>query len=449
MGSQTQETAPLKPDAPAAIEPWRWGVIWLLFLATLINYMDRQTIGSLSQHVKNEFGLNEEGYGWIEFWFGISYGLMQFPAGYLADRLNLRWLLAAALLVWSAAGFFTGMAQTVAVLMACRVLLGLGEAFNWTCAVGIVQRVIPLESRSLANGIFHGGASIGAVLTPLVVLAVVGPNGENWRLVFQLVGGLGLVWAVLWFWIIRGERADAVTQRPADAPASEVHATDVSVDTFWQVLALRTFWITMAVSICVNVCWHLYRIWLPRFLIVDLKFDQRDLQYMLMAFFVAADIGCMGAGWLIRRLTRGGYSVARARKIVLVLTALLCLLSLPLALFKESWLAVPLILLISAGAMGGFAIFFSLSQAISARHTSLCLGILGSTAWIIIALLTPVMGKIADRLGSFSLCLAVIGFIPLVGAIIGCLWPEPRRASGERQPAVPANGELPAESTAG
>jgi ACS family hexuronate transporter-like MFS transporter len=431
MSSQIQAAPPLKPLASETIEPWRWGVIWLLFLATLINYMDRQTLGSTAEYVKNEFGLNEEGYGWIEFWFGISYGLMQFPAGYLADRLNLRWLLAGALLVWSAAGFCTGLAQTVTMLMACRVLLGLGEAFNWTCAVGIVQRVIPLESRSLANGIFHGGASIGAVLTPLVVLFIVGPQGENWRLVFQIIGGLGLVWAVLWFWCIRGARAEVVCQRPADAIASSEGRPIEYGSSFSEVLTMRTFWITLAVSITVNLCWHFYRIWIPRFLRVDLHFSQRDIQYLLMAFFVAADLGCMGAGWLTRRLIHGGRSVERSRKIVLLITSALCLLSLPAALIMEPWITVPLILLVAAGAMGGFAIFFSLSQAISARHTSLCLGIFGSTAWIMIAVLTPVVGKRADQLGTFAPSVIAAGFIPLVGALIALWWPEPAPAVTE------------------
>jgi len=431
MSIQIQPALPLKPLAPPTIEPWRWGVIWMLFLATLINYMDRQTLGSTSKHVMKEFGLTEQGYGWIEFWFGISYGLMQFPAGYLADRLNLRWLLAGALLVWSAAGFATGLAQTVTMLMACRVLLGIGEAFNWTCAVGIVQRVIPLESRSLANGIFHSGASIGAVLTPLLVLNLVGRNGENWRLVFQIVGALGLVWAVLWFWCLRGERAAVVCQQPDEAPAAAAKDTNATGVSFLQVLGMRTFWITMVVSITVNFCWHCYRIWLPRILEVDLHLSQEEIQYMLMAFFVAADLGCMGAGWLTRRLTRAGLSVARSRKIVGVITALFCTLSLPAALIMEPRITLPLILLVSAGAMGGFVIFFSLSQAIAVQHTSLCLGILGSTAWIIIAVSTPYVGMLADRLGGFAPTLAVIGFVPLVGAIIGLWWPEPAPAATE------------------
>jgi MFS transporter, ACS family, hexuronate transporter len=168
---------------PTPIDPWRWRVVWLMFLATMINYMDRQALGATADYVKGEFQLDKEGYGWVEFWFGIAYGLFQVPAGFLADRLPLRWLYAGALLLWSAAGFLTGLADSALTLMACRFLLGIGESFNWPCAVALVRRIIPLESRGLANGIFHGGASIGAVLTPLVVLVVVGNDPKKWRLV--------------------------------------------------------------------------------------------------------------------------------------------------------------------------------------------------------------------------------------------------------------------------
>ena len=407
------------------IASWRWGVIWLMFLATLINYMDRQTLMSTAKHIKDEFGFGEEGYGWIEFWFGISYGLLQFPAGYLADRLNLRWLYVFALILWSAAGFFTGLADTVVTLALCRIALGVGEAFNWPCALGIVRRLIPLQSRSFANGIFHSGASAGAVLTPLLALAIIGPDGENWRLLFMIVGAMGLVWAVLWLWLIRGEKA-ALIEQPSAAAAQEEEATHGPL-TFAQVLCRRTFWITLAVSLAVNFCWHFYRTWLPRFLDVDLKLSSGQTQWVLAGFFVAADVGSLGAGYVARLLTYRGYSVERSRKLVLLGAALLCLLSAPAALSNEPLVALPLIFLVSIGSMAGFPILFALAQEVSPRHTSLCAGIFGSLAWIVIAVLHPPIGHLVDQIGTFSPALIAVGFVPLIGAAIGLLWPEPRR----------------------
>jgi len=412
--------------AHGPIASWRWGVIWLMFLATLINYMDRQTLMSTAKYIKDEFHLVEEDYGWIEFWFGISYGLLQFPAGYLADRLNLRWLYVGALILWSAAGFFTGLADTFYMLALCRIVLGVGEAFNWPCALGIVRRLIPLQSRSYANGIFHSGASAGAVLTPLLALAIIGPDGENWRLLFLIVGAMGLFWAVLWLWLIRGERATEIEQPSADAAREEEEAEGPM--SFAQVMCLRTFWITLAVSLAVNFCWHFYRTWLPRFLDVDLKLSQGQIQWVLAGFFVAADIGSLASGYLARWLTYRGFSVERSRKMVLLGAALLCLHSVPAALISDPFIALPLVYLVSIGAMAGFPILFALAQEVSPRHTSLCVGIFGSLAWIVIAVLNPPIGRLVDQIGTFAPALIAVGCVPLFGATIVFLWPEPRRS---------------------
>ncbi len=404
----------------SSIAAWRWGVVWLMFLATLINYMDRQVLGSTAIYIKSEFQLSEEDYGWIEFCFLLAYGLFGVPAGYLADRLRLRWLYAAALLLWSAAGFCTGLVQTVSMLLVCRLALGVGEAFNWPCAVGIVRRLVPLESRSLANGIFHSGASLGAVLTPLLVLVLVSEDAPRWRLVFQVVGALGLGWAVLWFWFTRGERDEAISRAAPSAAAGEA-----TLAGFLRLLSARPFWITLAVGIAVNICWHFYRVWLPRFLDVDLRLSATAIQYALVGFFLAADVGSLAGGYLTRRLTRAGFSVQRSRKLVLLGSSLLCLLSTPAALVPQPWLALPLVWIVACGAMAGFPIYFALNQETAPRQTALCLGVTGSLSLLSIAALNPPIGKLVDQIGTFAPSLVAVGFVPLVGALIALLWPEP------------------------
>jgi ACS family hexuronate transporter-like MFS transporter len=422
------------PDLDALTKPpiarWRWRIVWLMFLATMLAYMDRQTLGSTAAYIKAEFQLREQDYGWIEFWFGVAFALFQIPAGLLADRINVRWLYAAALLVWSAAGFVTGMAETVTVLMLSRVVLGIGESFNWPCAVGIVRRVIPRESRALANGIFHSGASLGAAATPVLAYFLVGRDGENWQQLFQIVGAGGLIWTALWLVCVRGDRSAAISPPAKDATIpSEAFDRDAenTVSVFWHVVYTRQFWITMTVAITVNICWHCYRVWLPRFLVVDLRFAQHDILWILVGFALAADLGSLLGGYVTRRLTYAGWSVPRSRSLVLLGGSLLCLLSTPAALVLDPRVTIPLMYVVAAGAMAGFPIFFALSQDISPRNTSLCLGIFGCSAWLVVACLFPPIGALADRMGTFVPSLIAIGCVPLVGAIVCFFWPEPAK----------------------
>jgi ACS family hexuronate transporter-like MFS transporter len=453
---------------PAGRAPaWTWGVVWLLFLATVINYMDRQTVGVLSGPIKAAFtsdqsgswldGLFEEtpredgkrhlseyGYGQVEFAFGITFATGQILAGFLVDRFSLRWLYAGALLVWSAAGFATGLATTVEMLLLCRIVLGLGESFNWPCAVTAVQRVLPREQRSLANGIFHSGASIGAILTPLLVLTMVAPIGAGWQNVFLAVGGAGALWVVLWFVALRGDRAAAV-----DRPGGSAEVTAAPAGSFWRLFSYRTLWITLAVGVTVNIFWHFCRVWLPRYLEKDLGLGflgageaaavplpwgtwvltPADVGLLIQSgFYVAADVGSLLAGYATRRIIQAGWPVERARKLVALGTSALCLLAIPaMAVGKSAvWVTVPLMFLVAAGAMGGFANYFALAQEVSPRQTAQVTGFAGAMAWYVIAVMHPAVGRMADQLKTFVPLFMVACCVPLFGACAGLFWPAHR-----------------------
>ena len=420
MSTSLEVENPPPATTREAIPAWKWAVVWTMFLATMLNYMDRQTMASTQKFVRDEFHLTKEGYGWVEFWFGMSFATMQLFSGSLADRFSVRWVYALALLIWSSAGFLTGLAQTLVALYACRILLGIGESFNWICAAAVVQRTIPRESRSLANGIFHGGASVGAALTPLLAWWLVGENGENWRLLFLVVGAAGVLWAILWFTLVRGERAKAVSNPKSHSPAAELPAEMP----FIQVMKTRRFWIALVFGTAVNLTWHFYRFWLSPLMTDERKLNNTQLQWMLIAFFVCADVGSLLTGWVTRRLIAGGMKVERARLYVMFGTSALCLLSVPVPYVPNLWVAVPLICVFAMGAMGGFISYFSMTQELSGPHTSRCLGILGSAIWYFIAIMQPAAGWLADKLGTFKPMLIAIGFLPLAGAIAAMYWPD-------------------------
>jgi ACS family hexuronate transporter-like MFS transporter len=407
----------------AALPSWKWWIVAMLLLATVANYMDRQTIGSVASFIKKDFHLKEEGYGSLEAWFGYAYAVFLLVSGFLSDRWDLRWLYAGALLVWSGAGFATGFVTTLLQLQICRAVLGAGEAFNWPVAVGVVRRLFPRESQAFANSVFNSGVTFGAVFTPLLVIGMVAPDGHGWRVLFKVVGFAGLVVVVGWLWATRGARATEMSRPAPPTPAAPTVP-------FCAVFSMRTFWITMGVGVTANFTWALYRVWLPRHLVVDLKFTDKQLQYLLIAFYLTADLGGIAIGLLSRRLVGLGRSVERARKIVVVLSALICLVATPLVFQPGRAVMVPLYCLVGAGIMGMFAMFYSLVQDIVPGHTSKCLGLIGTTVWFVSAKIHPLVGRYADThapaIGKFAPMLLAAGALPMVAALFALTWPETR-----------------------
>lgn len=423
------------PALRPAIARWKWGVVWMLFLATVVNYLDRSSLTTASKFIMNDFQLDEVGYARLESWFAIPYALVLILAGFLADRWSIRWLYAGALLVWSAAGFATGLVETAFQLQLCRAVLGAGEAFNWPCAVGTVKRILPRDSQGLGNGIFNSGMTLGAVITPLLILWTVGPNGEGWRTLFKVVGAAGSIWVFFWLYATRGERAAEVDQ-------PKVEQAGPPPIPFLQVFRLRKFWITCAIGLAANIAWHFYRVWLPLHLDKDLKFEPRTCLYILTAFFAVADLGSIASGFIARRFARSSSSVERSRKIVLFIAAFACLLATPIAFQPGRWVMVPLYCLVGAGILGVFAMFYAHVQDIAPGHTSKCLGLIGASTWFLNAKLHLQVGDFAKThspaIGKYAPMILVAGILPLVAAIITLAWPEPPPAARKPGPPEPA-----------
>jgi ACS family hexuronate transporter-like MFS transporter len=185
------------PRSAKAGPAWGWGLCWLLFASTTLSYMDRQAVSVVGERLTAEFGGSVGSLGWIIAAFGIPYALFQIPAGFLADRGDVRRTYAAAVVAWSMAAMAVAWSPTLGALMAFRAMLGVGESFNWPCALRVTATVLPPADRSLGNGIFNSGAAVGAVLTPLIVAPLTAWLG--WRAAFALIGGLGFIWAVAWW----------------------------------------------------------------------------------------------------------------------------------------------------------------------------------------------------------------------------------------------------------
>jgi ACS family hexuronate transporter-like MFS transporter len=187
----------MTPDAPSRSKAWRWYVSILLLLATTINYMDRVTLANTAKRVKTEFNLTSEQYGRIEEGFSYAFAGGSLVFGVLADKVSLRFLYPAVLLLWSLMGFASGLVHSFEGMWLCRTLLGLFEAGHWPCALKTVHRIMEPKERAMGNGILQSGASIGAVVTPLVIQEFL-DRGLGWRMPYQMIGLVGVAWAVVW-----------------------------------------------------------------------------------------------------------------------------------------------------------------------------------------------------------------------------------------------------------
>ena len=195
---------------------WAWVVCWLMFASTTLNYMDRQALAIVGPQIKGEYHLSNSDFGWVLAAFAMTYSgvLFQVPAGYLVDRWSVRWVYAGAVAWWSLAAIAAAHAPTLGILMALRALLGVGESFNWPCALRVTRTILPPSERSLGNGIFEQlGAAVGAVLTPLIVTPIAAYYG--WRRSFLIVGVLGFLWVGLWLTLLGGRRGQVFAGRPS------------------------------------------------------------------------------------------------------------------------------------------------------------------------------------------------------------------------------------------
>jgi ACS family hexuronate transporter-like MFS transporter len=417
---------------------WKWLVCGMLLLATMLNYMDRLTLNQVAKTIKDEFGLNNEEYGTIESAFSMAFGLGALVLGFVADRCSVRWVYPAAVLAWSLAGVATGFVDGFLALLACRFLLGFTEAGHWPCALRTTQHMLPPTERTLGNSILQSGAAIGAIFTPLIVLAVVSWTG-TWRYPFLAVGCLGMVWVALWLTIVRrGALSGGSVGFPSMGQATAApHPAARRV-------AVRRFFVLIVVVVCINITWHFFRAWLPLYLQEARGYSDAEMSFFVAGYYLATDAGSLCAGfgtlWLARRWRLSAHT---SQVVVFAFCTLLTTLSCTVAGLPPGLPLLGVMLVIGFGALGLFPNYYSFSQELTARHQGKVTGLLGFINWQAVALFQRLAGRSIDQTHSYSMGLTLAGLTPLVGlTFLVLFWgkePEPLPASEPGESALLAS----------
>ncbi|MGO9109645.1 MAG: MFS transporter [Thermoguttaceae bacterium] len=452
---------------------WKWWMAGVLFLATVLTYLDRQTLAVCKKQISEEFGLKNEQYGELLASFRWTYALMQVPAGMMADRFSLRMTYGLAVGLWSLAGAAAAFVFRFPVLMVTRGVLGMGETFNWPCASRIVANSFPPSDRSLASGIFNSGAAIGALIAPTLIgfLAMF----FGWRAAFFAMGALGSLWLVLWFavttrrspshpalkgrwdlspcgqWIFSAAFVGAGVGLPAFAIllgpwfVKPLQLSWTAICGAWPVLpwVLGTgfsalalggvawslvrwrlgaiaFWMLILVALTVNPCWYFVNEWVIAYLQESRQLDALriagtagTLVIATMVFFVA-DLGNVISGGIIKSLIARGWSLRAARGSVMI--AVGCTIA-PVALVTkvESTLCAAVMLALAGmGLTSIIANFTACQQDLSFKRVGVMSGVVGMVANIVSALANPRIGAYIDQTKSYALPFVLLGLLPLI-----------------------------------
>lgn len=299
--------------APASLRSKaRWGILAFLFLSTVLNYVDRQTLSILAPIVQVDLGIDDRGYATIVQLFLIAYTLAHLGAGWLTDKLGPKLGLALFVGWWSLANMLTGLAQSAMQLGAARFALGLGEAGNYTAAPKTVSERFPAHERGFAVGVYTAGAMVGATISPPLIgwLAV----AHGWRAAFMATGALGFAWIIGWWLVHRG--APVV----ADAPAGE----EGGAKTRWvSLLRQRPVWGLALARMFTDPVWYFYLFWFPKYMIDDRGMSLLQMAQVAWIVYLAADLGSLLGGWASGRLVRRGIAPARSRLWLMAGAALL------------------------------------------------------------------------------------------------------------------------------
>lgn len=350
-----------------AVGKYRWTICFLLFFATTINYLDRQVTGVLAPTLQAEFGWSETQYANITSWWTAAYAIGFLFVGRFIDRVGVRIGFAIAVVVWSIAGAAHGFVYSVFGFAIARFLLGLGESGNFPAAIKATAEWFPKHERAFATGIFNAGSNVGALVTAILVPWITLTWG--WRPAFIVTGLVGFVWLALWLPTYRapGEHprlsADELTY------IQDGTTTEPPRQVSWlTLLSYRQTWTFVVGKALTDGVWWFYTFWLPKFLDKQYGVKLGAIAAPLIVVYVVADIGSIGGGWLSGALIKRGWEVHKARKVTLLIAALLIVPTMLAPKSPSMWIAVAIVSVAAAAHQWWSANLFTLSSDMFPRY---------------------------------------------------------------------------------
>jgi MFS transporter, ACS family, hexuronate transporter len=395
-GSPTSEPAAYAPIGP--IGRYRWVICSLIFLATTINYVDRQILALIKEFLDKELGWTNEQFGLVNSAFQAAYAVGLFAFGWFIDRYGTKIGYAASITLWSVAALAHALVASVGGFFSARVFLGFSEGGNFPAAIKAVALWFPRRERALATAIFNSGTNVGAIVAPALVPAIAFTLGWRWAFIFA--GLMGFLWLTLWFPFYNvPEQSKRLEKAEFDfihSDRDEAAAGGTPIG--WRrALGHRQTWGFVVAKFLTDPVWWFFLIWLPAYFLQTRGLDIKKSWMHLVTIYVIVTVLSIAGGWLTGAFQNRGWTVTRARKTGMFLFAL-CVLPILWVTRVGDWPAVLLIGVAGAAHQAWSANLFTTTSDVFPKKDVGTITGLGGMAGSVGGILFPwVTGRLIDQ----------------------------------------------------
>ena len=386
------------PDVSAAIGRYRWVICTLIFLATTVNYIDRQILALIKEFLDKELGWSNEQFGLVNSAFQGAYAIGLFAFGWFIDRYGTKIGYAVSITLWSIAALAHSLVGSIGGFFGARMFLGASEGGNFPSAIKAVALWFPKRERALATAIFNSGTNVGAIIAPALVPPIAIAFG--WRAAFVAAGLVGFLWLALWFPFYEvPERSKRVKQPELDFINSDRDdATAGEGPIGWRrALTHKEAWSFIVAKFMTDPVWWFFLTWLPDYFKASRGLDIKHSWVHLVTIYSIITVLSIAGGSLSGQLLKRGWSVTRSRKASMFFFAL-CVLPILWVTHVGDWPAVLLIGVAGAAHQAWSANLFTTSSDLFPKKDVGTIVGLGGMAGAIGGMLFPwFSGRLLDH----------------------------------------------------
>jgi ACS family hexuronate transporter-like MFS transporter len=377
---------------------FRWFVAFLLFAATTLNYIDRQIFGLLKPVLEKVFHWTETDYSRIVMAFTACYALGQLLYGKAIDGIGTRLAYTISVTVWSISAMLHAVVRSTFGFGVVRALLGLGESGNYPAGVKTAAEWFPKKERALAIGILDSGSNIGACVGPILVPWLLAAFG--WQAAFLITGALGFIWLIVWrlfYFVPAKQKRLSKTEFDYIHSDDEDSQGDTGKASWGHLLRMKQTWAFIAGKFFTDPIWFFFLFWLPAYFNSSFHLDLKKPSLPLVIVYSGTMIGSIGGGYLSSWLIKKGWTINKARKTALLISAICVIPIIATRYTTDVWTVVALISLsVAANQAWSANIFAIVPDMFPKKAISTVVG-LGGTAGAIGSVLFPLfIGSILD-----------------------------------------------------